>query len=164
MSPSPTVGTLSWAVPRRSPCYVRGVDETRRQRYLDKLVLVQLRRRQVEEWTSDLTGDLAADARTQLAVYKALQEIVESAMDLCAMRMRDIAQVAKDDYSNIDLLAQRGEISADLARVLREANGLRNRLVHTYDRIRDDLVLVFVRTRLPELVRLAEEVRPWTAT
>jgi uncharacterized protein YutE (UPF0331/DUF86 family) len=80
------------------------------------------------------------------------------------LRLRDTDQVVKDDYSNIELLAQSGDLGADLARALREANGLRNRLVHTYDRIRDDLVLAFARTRLPELIRSVEVVRSWLTT
>jgi len=142
------------------------MDTARRQRYRDKASLLHLRSGQVREWTRNLdAASFAADARTQLATYKALQEIVESAMDLCAMRLRDKGQVVKDDYTNIQTLEAFTDLDAEAARVLRESNGLRNRLVHAYEQIQDRLVMVFITQRLSTLVdRMEEAVRIWSAT
>ncbi len=141
------------------------VDDSRRQRYLDKVATIELRARQVSEWTEGVEpDDLSDDPRTQLAVYKALQEVVESATDLCAMRARDEGLPVKDDYGNIDALHARGDLPPDVADSMREGNGLRNRLVHHYDDLRDELVLSYVRTRLATVLQVAREVRRWLAS
>jgi uncharacterized protein YutE (UPF0331/DUF86 family) len=141
------------------------VDDSRRQRYLDKLATIELRGRQVGEWTAGVQpDDLRDDPRTQLAVYKALQEIVEAATDLCAMRVKDRELSVKDDYGNIDALQRGGDLSPEIADALREGNGLRNRLVHHYADLRDDLVLTYVRDRLAALLSVAKEGRRWLAS
>jgi hypothetical protein len=89
------------------------MDAARRQRYLDKLTVLDRLRRRIDEWTADATPDrLARDPRTQLAVYQALQEAIEAAMDLCAMRLRDSDRAVKDDYGNVDLLLELGDLPA----------------------------------------------------
>ena len=50
------------------------MDGPRRQRYLDKLQLLALRCKQVQEWTARASPEsLHRDDRTRLAVYKALR-------------------------------------------------------------------------------------------
>lgn len=141
------------------------MDELRRQRYLDKIATVERRARQVAEWAQGVdAAGLQRDPKTQLAIYKAVQEIVEASMDVCAMRLRDSGLSVGDDYRNVDLLEERRDLGADLARVLRESNGLRNRLVHAYDTVRDDLVLAFIETRLPVITQITQEARRWLTT
>lgn len=71
------------------------------------------------------------------AMYKEFQEAVEAAADICALVRRSLDSSAQDDYSNIDYLIEQEVIPAGLGRSLKEANGLRNRLVHEYDGIND---------------------------
>jgi len=47
--------------------------------------------------------------------------------------------IPKDDYSNINIIRNKKIISADLAAKLREANGLRNRNVHDYNGLDNEI-------------------------
>jgi len=57
-----------------------------------------------------------------------------------------------ESYSNVDYLVEREIIPADLGRSLKEANGLRNRLVHEYDGVNDRMAYISM-TRLTEALR-----------
>ena len=69
-----------------------------------------------------------------------LQLCVDIAMDVVAMLTKDIGIVVEDDYTNIQRLLEKGVISEKDAELLRKFNGLRNVIVHKYDRL--DLKLV----------------------
>jgi len=45
----------------------------------------------------------------------------------------------KDDYSNIDTLVEKNIINAKLGGRLKEANGLKNRIVHDYNGLDDSI-------------------------
>ena len=73
------------------------------------------------------------------AIYKEFQEAVDAASDVCAMVRRWLNSSAKDDYSNIDFLVERAILEAKMGEKLKEANGLRNRLIHEYAGINDKI-------------------------
>ncbi|MBI2899912.1 MAG: DUF86 domain-containing protein [Planctomycetes bacterium] len=131
------------------------VDEDRRRRYQDKLAHLEERRGDVAAWAGD------SDKKSRLAVYKALQEIVEAAMDLCAMWVSDLGVPPKDDYSNLTTLRTRNLIDAETSALLTEANGLRNALVHAYNGIEDPRVRKFIASRLPLFSGFVSAVRKW---
>ncbi|MBO3799990.1 MAG: DUF86 domain-containing protein [Candidatus Brockarchaeota archaeon] len=43
----------------------------------------------------------------------------------------------KDDYTNILLIEEKGLIGKKTSSILRSANGLRNRLIHSYNKLSD---------------------------
>ena len=101
-------------------------------RYKDKLNLVSKRVEQVQEWLQQISAEeFLEDDKTRLASYKAFQEAVEACLDLVAMMCKDSGMVPKDDYGNLETL---GELPKDARILLMEANGLRNHLVHRYNR------------------------------
>jgi len=108
------------------------MDETRLKRYRDKLNIIAKRIEQIEEWMDDFTKD----EKTKLAIYKAFQEIVESSMDIISMMCVDSKITPKDDYTNIEEISK--VVKGIDGNILREANGLRNVIVHRYNNI-DDL-------------------------
>jgi uncharacterized protein YutE (UPF0331/DUF86 family) len=83
--------------------------------------------------------------------------MVESAMDVVAMMCRDSGIVPKDDLSNIESV----ELEPQKKEALLEANGLRNRLVHRYNKTDDRIALVSMRALLPELRGFAKEAGSW---
>jgi uncharacterized protein YutE (UPF0331/DUF86 family) len=85
-------------------------------------------------------------------MYKEFQEAVEAAADICALMRRILDSSAQDDYSNVDYLVEREIIPPDLGQSLKEANGLRNRLVYEYDGINDRIAYASI-TRLIEALR-----------
>jgi len=138
------------------------MDETRRKRYLQKLELIDIRVGNISSWTEGLLPEeFSSDDKTRLATFKALQEAIEACMDICAMLVKDLGFCTSDDYSNVEKLTSKGMFTPEVGDFLRRANGLRNRLIHEYNRISDDLVLKFVRSELGRFGEFSEAVSEW---
>ena len=134
----------------------------RASRYKDKLNLVSRRAGQIEEWLGTANPeDLLDDDKTRLASYKAFQEAVEACLDLVAMMCKDSGLVPRDDYANLENLE---ELKKETRSILIEANGLRNHLVHRYNRIDDLLALESIKSLLPGLEAFSAEVEAWVET
>lgn len=138
------------------------MDVERAKRYRDKLALIQERENNIEDWVSDIaTDDFQQDTKLRLATYKAFQEIVEASMDLVSMMMRDHQLMVKDDYVNVDRLREQDVLSSETADALKEANGLRNRLIHRYNHLRANLAFSSMKRLLPILASFRQEVNSW---
>ena len=55
------------------------------------------------------------------------------------MLLKSELRLIQDDYSNINLILNKKIIDTDLAARLREANGLRNRIVHDYNGLDNEI-------------------------
>jgi len=128
----------------------------RKMRYLDKLAHVDRRVYDIESWLP-----FSSEERTKLAIYKAFQEIVEALFDMVAMKLVDLRVPPKDDYTNLAELGGRSLLSEEMLSCLREANGLRNRLVHSYNLISDELALKSLELLLPELKEVRRRLETW---
>jgi len=100
------------------------------------------------------------DIYKRKAVERLLQELIEAAIDINTHIIVQTGSMAPDDYyeSFIDA-GRRKIISVDLAEKLAPSAGLRNRLVHEYDRLEHTIVLEAVRGALklyPEYVKEIE--------
>ena len=128
-------------------------------RYKDKLDLIFKRSGQALIWLEEVSAEVfLEDDKTKLASYKAFQEAVEASMDLVAMMCKDLGIQPQDDYSNLERLDDLGESSK---KVLIEANGLRNHLVHRYNRRDDLLALDSMKGLLSGIMAFGEEVEAW---
>jgi uncharacterized protein YutE (UPF0331/DUF86 family) len=128
-------------------------------RYRDKLDLIILRAGQAHSWLDEEDPeDFLADDKTKLATYKAFQEAVEASMDLVAMMCKDLGSTPQDDYGNLDRLEVLGESSRE---VLKEANGLRNHLIHRYNRRDDQLARQSMADLIPGIFAFTKEVAAW---
>ncbi|OPY50496.1 MAG: hypothetical protein A4E49_02714 [Methanosaeta sp. PtaU1.Bin112] len=128
-------------------------------RYRDKLDLIILRAGQAQSWLEEGgLEDFLEDDKTKLATYKAFQEALEASMDVVAMMCKDLGSTPQDDYGNLDRL----EVLADASRaVLKEANGLRNHLVHRYNKRDDHIARQSMADLLPGILAFTEEVAAW---
>lgn len=101
-----------------------------------------------------------ADRIRQKATERLLQEIVDAAADINLHLLRVAGAGAAADYFGSFIAAgEAGIIPADLARELAPSAGLRNRLVHEYDRLDDAIVLAAAgdaRARSPAFVAAVE--------
>ncbi|ADT83360.1 type VII toxin-antitoxin system HepT family RNase toxin [Thermococcus barophilus] len=100
----------------------------RRQRYLEKL-------EKFEEEYEFIKRHEMKDEVTQRALLYSLQLCVDIAMDVVAMLTKDLGITVEDDYTNIERLLEKGVISKNEAELLKRFNGLRNAIVHKYDRL-----------------------------
>ncbi len=101
----------------------------------------------------------AADVYRRKATERLLQEIVDAAVDLNAHMLVASGAVAPDDlFTSFIALAGIGVLDESLARSLAPSAGLRNRLVHEYDRIDDQIVLHSVRSALDLFPRYVARV------
>ncbi len=105
------------------------MEVSRLKRYADKIKIIRKRKGEVEEWANEFLED----EKTMLACYKAFQEITEASMDILAMTLKDDGLAPKDDYSNIDLVFEKKILDKKVSGALKEANGLRNRIIHGYN-------------------------------
>jgi len=125
---------------------------------------IERRISQINTWVSDYTDrEFINDEKTKLAVYKAFQEAVESAMDIIAMICKDVGIPPRDDYMNIESLKELQIINKDLMGRLVEANGLRNRLVHHYNKLDDKIAFESIKELVDSLLKFVEVVEKWIA-
>lgn len=138
------------------------MDEKRVKRYKEKLDLIEMRISQIREWTNNFNEeDFDRNELVKLATYKAFQEIVESSMDIIAMLCKDNGILPKDDYSNIEALLKKKIIDDELSKNMIEGNGLRNRIVHKYNKLDDKKAFIEIIGSLPKFERFIEVVKNW---
>jgi len=93
------------------------------------------------------------DLYKRKATERLLQELIEAAIDINTHIVVGSGYAPPDDYYQSFIRAgELGFLSPDLAEKLAPSAGLRNRLVHEYDRIDHSIIL--------EAVSMAEELYP----
>jgi len=128
------------------------MEERRVKRYLEKISLISKREGQIEGWLGE-----ERDEKTVLAIYKAFQESVEASLDLVAMICRDKGIPPEDDYTNIERVIEAKRRKDSLIR----ANGLRNRIVHLYNMIDEELAMMGIEELLGEIDGFSGWVEKW---
>lgn len=87
-----------------------------------------------------------SDRFLQKGTERMLQEVIEAAVDTNLHILRERGTPTPPDYyESFVEMGRQAVIPPDLAAELAPAAGLRNRLVHEYDRIDDTIVLAAVR-------------------
>lgn len=135
------------------------MNEDVRKRIHEKVETMVERIEFIEEHLSE---DLMEDRILRKALYKEFQEATEAMADICAMVRRGLNSSAKDDYSNIDFLIEKGIVEKGLGHKLKEANGLRNRLIHEYDGLHDETACHAIIELIADLRAFAVVVLEWT--
>jgi len=133
------------------------MEKERLKRYKEKLDLINTRKDELGEWSDDFFSD----EKTKLASYKAFQEIAEAVFDIIAMMLKDKEKIPGDDYSNIDRLFQLKLIDGSLQKSLKEANGLRNRVIHEYNGLNDRTAFESIETLKPSIGKFVEIIEKW---
>lgn len=125
---------------------------------MDKLAHIDRRMANIESWLPSQDEE-----KTRLALYKAFQEIVEAFFDIISMKLVELKIPPKDDYTNILLIEEKGLIDKETSNILRSANGLRNRLIHSYNKLSDRLALESIKTLLPKIAKIRKDLESWTS-
>ncbi|WP_297089990.1 HepT-like ribonuclease domain-containing protein [Thermococcus sp.] len=66
---------------------------------------------------------------------------MDVAMDIVAMLTKNLGITVEDDYTNIAKLEEKGVLSEGEVSLLRAYNGLRNAIVHKYNKINSTYIL-----------------------
>jgi len=75
------------------------------------------------------------------ALFYRLQVSIDAAMDIVAMLCKDLGITVKDDYSNIDELEDLNLFQKKMLHKMRRLNGVRNVLVHRYNKIEEEQII-----------------------
>lgn len=126
----------------------------RENRYKEKLELIEERLDDVESLIPDFS-----DKIRRLACYKAFQELSEAIFDIAAMIVKDKGKVVEDDYNNLEKLEKLGIINEKDVKVLQEVNGLRNRVIHKYNKTDDEIAKESMITLLPQIKEITKKFR-----
>ena len=109
------------------------MDDLRLKRYQDKI-----------NYIIDKIKDLSRETKTELekdGIFYALQTSIEAMMDIIAMLTKDLVIPLKDDAANISRIIEKKKLEPILGEDLKNANGLRNILVHRYNDLDEEIIL-----------------------
>ena len=70
-----------------------------------------------------------------------MQVAVDAAMDVCAMLVKDNGWTVEDDYHNVETLVEEDVFPGDLGKALKDLNGLRNAIIHKYNKFEEEEIL-----------------------
>jgi len=104
--------------------------------------------KQVEEYLNELEEiiplsleEYLGSLEKRLACERALEKIIESVNDLAILVIKEKRlKLPNEESKAFSILAEKKFISEDLCEKLRQAIGMRNFLVHQYEKIDDELV------------------------
>jgi len=105
----------------------------RKERYLKKIEKFEKEKEYIQQHEIE-------DDTTERAILYSLQVCVEITTDIIAMKVKDVGLIVEDDYSNIEKLVEEGIIKEKDADLLKRFNGIRNAVVHKYDKLDLDMV------------------------
>ncbi|KKK45267.1 hypothetical protein LCGC14_1166120 [marine sediment metagenome] len=140
------------------------LDEKRIKRYNDKFIQFDKILKLLKEWSEEIDVSTflnETSAERQFAIYHAFQIILEIVGDIAAMLVRDLQLVPKDDYTNVEYLKKKNIITTDLAKYVKDANGLRNRIVHNYNGLDDQLAYKGILNLIKEITNFVVVIKQW---
>ncbi|MBD3211828.1 MAG: DUF86 domain-containing protein [Candidatus Lokiarchaeota archaeon] len=140
------------------------MDEERLLRYKEKLKYLEKTIGNLKNWIYDIekkTFNTESALQKRYSIYHAFQIIVEIISDIAAMIIKDEKILPKDDYTNIDSLIEKNIINTELGTNLKEANGLRNRIVHDYNGLDDLIAYERILVLINNFKYYIEEVNGW---
>jgi len=140
------------------------MEEERIKRYNDKLEYLNQTIENLNDWTENIDPKEfieRLELQKQYGIYHAYQIGIEIITDLISMIVKDVKLIPKDDYSNINIIKNKKIVNADLAAKLREANGLRNRIVHDYNGLDNELAYNLLKNLLKYFQVFKVEAKEW---
>src|SRR3989338_3776438 len=82
----------------------------------------------------------ASSTEIDATLYR-VQIAIEATMDIIAMLVKDKGATVSDDYHNIERLQELKIISSTESTELKRLNGLRNAIVHKYNKFEEETVI-----------------------
>ncbi|MHB8840377.1 MAG: type VII toxin-antitoxin system HepT family RNase toxin [Candidatus Aquicultor sp.] len=124
-----------------------------------KLVSLQGYLKELKQLSDISFEEYERDFTKRRAIERLIQLIVETASDINAhVVTEETGTPPKDYYSSFVRAADSGLISRNLAERLAPSAGLRNRLVHEYEALRDEIVFESIQHAIIDYVDFVQEV------
>ena len=143
------------------------MEEERIKRYYDKIEYLNQTIENLCIWIESIDSKEFVESinlQKRYGIYHAFQIGIEIITDLVAMMVKDLRTIPKDDYSNIKILENKKIISSNLTAKLREANGLRNRIVYDYNGLDNSIAYNRIKDLLNPLKEFKVNVKEWLKT
>ncbi len=140
------------------------MEEERIKRYSGKLEYLNQTIEHLKDWTKNIDSKEFRDRlelQKQYGIYHAFQIGIDIITDLVAMIVKDLKLIPKDDYSNINIIKNKNIVNLDLAAKLREANGLRNRIVHDYNGLDNEIAYNSLKNLLKDFQSFKVKAKEW---
>ena len=108
---------------------------------IDKMIKMEQYIKELGTLKPNSFSEYISDMRTQYAIERVIQLIIDLALDINNIILSFMDRPPASDYFNsfIDV-AECGVIDMDFAVGIAPSSGLRNRLVHEYEKINDEIV------------------------
>ncbi len=129
------------------------MDELRSKRYHDKIHHI-----------IDYIQELPIKPRNELekrGIFYSLQTSIEAMVDLITMLVKDLGFKVKEDIINISKIVEIRKLDPELGEKLKNANSLRNIIIHHYNEIDEQLILDSVegiKNLLLKWISIVEEI------
>ena len=131
------------------------MDKKRMSRYRHKISIISKRKSNISSWID------SDDEKSILAIYKAYQETVDAFLYLFSMILKDMNEIVEDDYANIEKLGEKGILDGKEEGLMKEANGLRNILVHEYNGLERKIAIDSIVNIVENFEDVLKEIRTW---
>ncbi len=90
-------------------------------------------------------------------ILKVFQEMAEAIFDALTLILKQKGFESKDKYSNLETLFSINVISLEEKELLKKINGLRNWIVHKYNKIDEKIALNEIKNLLPKIKKFLEK-------
>lgn len=77
------------------------------------------------------------------------------------MIIKDLSLIVEDNYSNFEKLLKRDIISAEMFQGLKKLNGLRNRIVHDYNGLIDEITWESISENKKYINEFEKVIKEW---
>ena len=131
---------------------------TERDRILSKVAELDGYLRELEEIRPANRAEFEAVEKRR-ACERILQISIETVMNICQLFVASMRLgLPAEENDAFEKLVRAGVISRDLASTLQRMKGFRNVLVHEYGNVDDDLVFLFLTTRMGDFLSFRQEI------
>ena len=98
--------------------------------------------------------EYSGDLKTKAASERYFEKIIEAVVDLAFLFIKEKKiELPEDDQAAFDVLAKGDFISQDLAKKFKDAKGMRNFIIHQYEKIDDLMVYSAIKEELENDIR-----------
>lgn len=140
------------------------MDEKRKNRYNDKITSLTEYINLLDDWLKQSSlKDIKESGKIDrlFAIYHAFQLTLEIIIDLSSMTVKDLKLNPGDNYLNLEKIFRKSIITQPLLSDLKKLIGLRNRIVHDYNGLNDELAWESIEQNLPSIIKFKEMIESW---